>query len=540
MSNILGRRPVRGLLYFLSGLLAALPVSFTQLSFLAFFSFVPALLLLFSDLLAPALPHRARTYYTYGMAFCMGYFMMTFHWFISLYPLDFVGGMTPFLAILVIISACVGLPLLQSLGFAFLFCLLALISRTRPVRRFPLLLPLLFACGWVTLAYTQTLTWAGVPWGAQLALSQHQNLLVVSSASFFGSYFVTFVIAAVNALMACAVLAARGKQPRTERIMALTALGFFLCNLGLGMLAHFLPQETSGTARVAVLQGNIGSADKWSGQIDALSVYRQLALDAAAEEAEIMVWPETALPYNLKGDGYSLARIKEIAKDTGAIQIVGAFYYEEGQRYNALYLFTPDGNMSETLYRKQHLVPFGEYVPMEAVIRTLLPFLANLDMLQDGSTMVPGKGPALFETAHGSLGGLICFDTIYESLARKSVAAGAELLVIGTNDSWFFDSAAVYQHNGQAVLRAIENGRAVARAANTGISSVISAKGEILDLLPPLVDGQVTEAVTLSAQKTLYTVIGDVFALLAAIAFHAPLVLSFIDYIQKKRKNAAG
>lgn len=529
-------------LFFLCGLAAALPVCFTQLSLFAFLSFLPALLLLFFDLLSPTLPHRPRTYYAYGLAFCMGYFMMSFHWFISLYPLDFVVGMTPFTAVLVIVAACVGLPLLQSLGFAFLFYLTARLSRTGLVRRLPLLLPFLFSCGWVTLAYTQTLTWMGVPWGAQLALSQHQSLLLVSSASFFGSYFVTFVIMTVNACAACCILACCARQLRGARGMALAALGVFLFNLGLGALANGLPQKTGDTVTAAVLQGNISSAEKWSGQIDALSVYRQLAYEAAEGGAEIMVWPETALPYDLSSDLYSLAVIKDIAKTTNAMQIVGAFYYDANEggtpmRYNALYLISPDGKVSDTVYRKQHLVPFGEYVPMENAIRTLLPFLSDLNMLQDGSTMVPGSSPSLFETDRGTLGGLICFDTIYESLARGSVAAGAELLVIGTNDSWFLDSAAVYQHNGQAVLRAIENGRAVLRAANTGISSIITEKGEIVGYLSPLVEGQLTAEVSLSSQKTLYTVIGDTFVLLAALAFHAPFAVSGVIWMLKKRKQ---
>ena len=538
------RTALRIPLLYLGGLLAALPVSFTQVSFLACFSFVPMLLMLLPDLLSPMLPHRPRAYYGYGMAFCMGYFMMTFHWFTSLYPLDFVTGMTPGVAILVILAACIGLPLLQSLGFSFLFYLLARLSRTRLVQRLPLLLPLLFACGWVTFAYTQTLTWAGVPWGAQVALSQHQNLLMVSSASLFGSYFVTFVLMAINAFLACAAIAHRKNEKRTERIFALVALCIFLSNLTLGAIIHYLPQKTNGTVKVAALQGNISSAEKWSGQIDMLSVYRHLAYDAAKEGAQIMVWPETALPYNLAGDGYALAVVKDIAKRTNALQIIGSYYYETDeagaqQRYNALYTVSPSGEVGETLYRKQHPVPFGEYVPMERLIRTLLPFLADLDMLKDGSTTVPGTSPALFETEFGSLGGLICFDTIYESLARKSVAAGAELLVIGTNDSWFFDSAAVYQHNGQAVLRAIENGRAVVRAANTGISSITTGKGEIIDFIPPLIDGQITAEVSLSSQKTLYTCIGDTFVVLAAIAFHAPFILSLIRDIQSKYKKAA-
>lgn len=541
----MNRPALRGILLFLCGILAALPVSFTQLSFLAFFSFIPALFLLFPHFLAPVLPHRPRAYYGYGLLFCMGYFIVTFHWFISLYPLDFVAGMTPGMAVAVILAACIGLPLLQSLGFAVLFYLLARLSRTRVVRRVPLLLPFLFAAGWVSFAYTQTLTWAGVPWGAQLALSQHQNLLLVSSASFFGSYFVTFVIAAVNACLAFAILALRARRAAGARVMALAALGIFLLNLGLGSAVYYVPREASGTVKAAVLQGNIGSADKWSGEVDAISVYRALAYEAAEQGAAIIVWPETALPYNIADDAYSMAAVKQLARATGAIQLVGAYSYDTNEagawlRHNSLFLFYPDGTVSETLYHKRHLVPFGEYVPMENVVRLLLPFLADLEMLQDGSTMVPGDDPALFETEYGTVGGLICFDTIYESLSRESVAAGAELLAIGTNDSWFFDSAAVYQHNGQAVLRAVENGRAVLRAANTGISSIISEKGEVLGYLDPLVSGQLTAEVNLTSQKTLYTTIGDVFVLLAVLAFHAPALISLFSLIAKKITQPKG
>ncbi len=537
---MLRKKGLRPMLLYICGILAALPVSFTQLSFLAFFSFVPALLLLMPDLLAEGPPCRARRWYGYGLCFCMGFFMLTFHWFTSLYPLDFVRGMTPPLAVLVILAACVGLPLLQSLGFAFLFLLLALFSRTRAVRRFPLSLPFLWACGWVLFAYTQTLTWAGVPWGAQLALSQQKNLLLLSSASFFGSYFVTFIIAAVNACLATAILSLLQKKWPACRTMALVALCLFLGNLGLGTLAYHLPQQSTGTVRAAVLQGNIGSADKWTGAVDELAVYRRLAREAADAGAELMVWPETALPYALNGNSYATAALQSIAQETGAIQIVGAFYADTNGgdrlvRRNALYMILPNGRISETRYDKRHLVPFGEYVPMEGLVRTLLPFLSGLNMLQDDRVMLPGDTPALWESELGCLGGLICFDSIYEGLARDSVAAGAELLVLGTNDSWFFDSAAVYQHNGQAILRAVENGRALLRSANTGISSIISEKGETLAELEPLIDGMVCADVSLSAEKTLYTVIGDLFVFLAALFFHLPALV----YVACRAKDAS-
>ena len=131
--------------------------------------------------------------------------------------------------------------------------------------------------------------------------------------------------------------------------------------------------------------------------------------------------------------------------------------------------------------------------------------------------LVAGEDSAVFETELGTFGGLICFDSIYETLALDSTRDGAELILLSTNDSWYKDSAAVYQHNGHAVLRAIENGRCVVRAANTGISSILSERGEVLGSLPPLTDGYVTGQVTLSSHTTLYTVTGNLIVLLSGL-----------------------
>ena len=528
----------RGLLVFLAGAFAALPVVLTQLSFLAFVSLTPFAFLLFSELTADTLPFRPRRYYGTGLSFCMGYFIVAFHWFVYLYPLDFVEGMTPFLAILIILLACIGLPLLQSAGFAFLFWGMAHLSRTRMVRRVPLLLPFLLAAGWTVFAFTQTLTWAGVPFGAQLALSQQKNLLFLSSASFFGSYFVTFIIGLCASLLGYALLFLRSARRRAATV-SLIACGVFLLNFGLSAIAYFRPLSEESTVSVAVLQGNFSSSEKWSsGGESASVVYLSLAREAAEAGAELIVWPETAITSHLQGGSVLRERIKSLAVETGTYQVVGAFSYtpRDGKtvRQNSLYLFTPSGEVGDVLYHKRHLVPFGEFVPMENLIRTLFPALAGLEMLKDGTSLVAGDSAAIFETPIGDLGGLICFDTIYEGLARDSAASGAELFVIGTNDSWFFDSAAVYMHNGQAILRAVENNRAVARAANTGISSIITPKGESLKEIEPLVRGFAVAEIPLEDGMTLYTQIGDVFVLLCQLFILSPFAFELFLYIKRR------
>ena len=134
---------------------------------------------------------------------------------------------------------------------------------------------------------------------------------------------------------------------------------------------------------------------------------------------------------------------------------------------------------------------------------------------------------------------MICFDSVFEDLALDSVRNGAELIIIPTNDSWFLDSTAVYMHNRQAQLRAIECGRYIVRSGNTGISSVIDDNGQVLTSLPPLVEGQVTNDAEFLSYRTLYSIIGNTFVYVLA-AFSLTLVASsVISDIIKKRKGRA-
>ena len=526
-------------LYLPLGAIAALPTVFSDLSFLAFFSFVPALYVLFSELMQIDATVRMRHFYRVGLSFSMGYFMVAFHWFNYLYPLDFVGGITPPVAMFIVLLACLGLPFLQSLGFALLFLGMGYAAKTRACAKHKaLLLPLLFAAGWTVYAFTQTLTWAGVPWGTQLALALTSRVFL-SSASFFGSYFVTFIIAAVNAFFAMAVFALTRKDGRGAKRAALFALAIFLFNTLLGTISYCLPIEKGNTIKVAVLQGNFASSEKWNENTDAIAKYRELALAAAEEGATLMVWPETAVTSSFREGSLARIRVSAIARETGTYQLVGAFYHEtvEGEtyRHNSMYLVHPDGSVCENIYHKQHLVPFGEYVPMENFIRAIFPPLASLEMLQDGSSLIPGSGPAVFDEEIGKIGALVCFDTIYQSLAKNSVAAGAELIAIGTNDSWFLDSAAVHMHNRQAMLRAIENRRYVLRAANTGVSSIISPTGEELAHIDPLIEGYAVAEVSFVSTRTLYSYVGDAFVLLCQVAILVPFVYDLVLYLKSKK-----
>ena len=208
-----------------------------------------------------------------------------------------------------------------------------------------------------------------------------------------------------------------------------------------------------------------------------------------------------------------LGLLSDFAKENGVHLFVGTYEVKNGDTYNAITCFFPDGSVERAPYSKQHLVPFGEYLPMEGFIRAVLPQLADLNLFS--SPLTPGKDSAVLDTEFGKVGRLVCFDSIYETLARRSVADGAEILLLSTNDSWYLDSPAVYQHNAHAQLRAVENGRSILRSANTGISSLITPTGEVTDFLEPLVKGTVVGTAITASHRTLYSYVGELWVLLS-------------------------
>ena len=152
-----------------------------------------------------------------------------------------------------------------------------------------------------------------------------------------------------------------------------------------------------------------------------------------------------------------------------------------------------------------------------------------------GDDLTAGEDVVLFDTEDARIGALICFDSIYEELNRDSVTAGAQWMMVSTNDSWFRDSAAVYMHQSQSQLRAIESGRYFLRSANTGISSVISSKGEHLAWIDPLTAGYAVTEILPQENLTPYMLIGNLFVYLC-MAF-VGLLIPLGILTQRKRSR---
>ena len=494
-----------------SAVLSALGLIFPQLCFLSWFSLTPFIYVMINGCEKRLSLPRA---YLYGFIWFLFYYVVIYHWFIYLYPMEFIG-VTPVQGAGIVALCWIGLSLLQTVLSAFMTMIFRLCTKRKA------LIPLLFSSVWVIFEYLQTLTWAGVPW-ARLALSQVPFLPAIQSASLFGSLFISFIIVLVNAYLALAFKAFKenGISHRSVRIYALVAVLIFGSNLIFGALRLILHKDNKdNTISVALIQGNVSSSDKWDlSGVDSLELYTEMTLEASKEaDLDIVLWPETVINFSLLENTRYCDKVCTLAKEADAIIYVGTFVgtFSEDKEYlehNALVAFYPDGSIEQDPYFKRHLVPFGEYLPMADFFETFIPPLAGLNLM--GNDLTPGDDSRLSHTEHGTFGRLICFDSIYQELARDSTRDGAQLLLLSTNDSWYMDSSAVIQHNSHACLRAVENGRWVLRAANTGISSVISSEGKTITHLDALTKGYIVENAYTHSERTLYSYIGDTIVLL--------------------------
>lgn len=521
----------RYLMLALSGVLTGLTLVVTQVGLIEWITMIPMCIVLLVRAADRSI--KLRSLYFDGFVFFYTYYIVCYHWFAYLYPLEFIDGMTKCAALAVVILAWFGLSLLQALMGGCVFVLAGVLFRCRLCQKFAFTRAFVVAGLWAVFEWSQTIGWWGVPWG-RLPIGQSHYLVGLQTASLFGSYFITFLLVTVNCLLAYSLI----YTPKIKMSL-IVAASLLIFQYGAGALIWFTSDMENGDAiKVACVQGNISSSDKWSSDSDikTTEVYTRLITDAAEQGAELILLPETAFPYNFDSSKYSYfdGLFGDISKHYGIHIIVGA-YTQEGDKdsLNSLVCYTPEGKQHCTAYSKRHLVPFGEYVPLRPLIETLIPPLADLVLSSDD--IDPGEGANIIDIGGVGIGGLICFDSIYEELAYDSVRDGANLICLATNDSWFSDSAALYMHNAQAQLRAIENGRYLMRAANTGISTVINPRGEIVEKLDPLVEGNIYSVVYARNNTTLCTAIGSgiiyfILTLMSAI------ILDNAVCLLKKRK----
>lgn len=479
-----------------SVILTALAFLSPALSPLAYVSLVPVFRVLFFS------RQSMKTVFFYGWLFGTLFYLSVLHWLLQLHPLDFLD-LSWSVSLLIVLTAWILISLLEGLFYALAFLLFRKLSCQNGCD----LLTLSFL--WILMEWTQGLGILGFPF-CRLCLTQYQNLPAIQSVSLFGSYFLSFLLVFGNACIAYCLTDFRQKGKKWLSI----ALAVCLLNHCYGLYQINQESDDAKPLKAVLIQGNISSHQKWADNTAAtiFQTYEALTRQALEkEQPDLVIWPETVLPFDLNDTVY-LQKLKKMAADFQTPLMVGGFYYDKSEQkdYNTVYEIQTDGQISAPLYAKRKLVPFGEFLPFRKTLGHLFPILKDINAtgsdLTAGKESIPNVLPMI-----GSIGSLICFDSVFPQIARESVKNGAGFLTLVTNDSWFQDSAGVYQHNAHAVLRAVENRRWIARAANTGISCFISPKGEIREALLPLTIGYTVSEFFPSSEKSLYTKIGDLF-----------------------------
>ena len=421
------------------------------------------------------------------------------------------------------------------------------------------LLPLV----WAGLEYLRSTLLTGFPWN-HLAVTQVRNLAAIQLAEWGGVYAVSAVILTLNAGVAMTVSdGLRGFTPR-RRFHVELALALALCGAAWswGAARSRAARAVSGpgdpVVRVAVVQPAIPQLEKWD-EGAAEDVFERVGAQsdlAAAMRPDLLVWPETAVPGVLPSDPPSRAFVERYAT-SGVPVLAGALEVEPAgpdawSCWNSSFLFNTNGAIAAR-YRKVHLVPFGEYIPLDRVI----PALQRLSPL--GISCLPGTEMTVFalpasappDASTGAMArfsSLICFEDAFPALARLAVRRGARFLVNQTNDAWFDGSSGARQHMHQCVFRCIENRVQAVRASNTGITCFIDRNGAVSELAAGGAAGATAagfaiygvSAVGPRPAPTRYTRLGDAgFALPCGLLAAALLVWTAWPALSAWRRRAA-
>ena len=442
-----------------------------------------------------------------------------------------------------------GLNIVISLGVLLLFCaylalypafFAAILSKTGRSR----FAVLLMAALWVALELTRAKFLSGFPW-CLLGYSQYRHSVLIQIADLVGVYGISFLIILANGMVYTLLFRRSALTTRPflwESAIILVLAGITLY-YGHSRLQEKTPGEMPGRSiRVAIVQANIDQSIKWNPKYQGktMEVYGRLTRFAITSKPQLIVWPETAIPFFFQDHPKLARKVFDMVRGANVDLIFGspAFKKEKGRirYYNRAYHLSSKG-MVAGYYNKVHLVPFGEYVPF----KKYLPFIRRLVVaagdFASGEKVEPIRMPKL------SAGVLICFEVIFPELARAHTREGAEILVNLTNDAWFGRTSAPYQHLSMAVFRAVENRRPLVRSANTGISAFIGPKGKILmqgDLFQEEV--LVMDVTPVRASAGFYTEQGDLFALLLSIIcliniFHA---LCYHHFARMKGRKPKG
>jgi apolipoprotein N-acyltransferase len=435
-----------------------------------------------------------------GLATGAVYFAGTVYWTSGV--MAQYGGFSMALA-----AAIAGLLVAFLALFPAAFAAVLALLVTRLDRRALLLAPAV----WVATELGRTLLFGGFPW-ALVGYAQTSVLPVAQLASLVGVYGLSALIVLVSAVLAYAAL-----EPGRDAWIAAGTTGLLLAAVvawGSARLADSRLTRAGAPLSVGLIQGNVPQDQKWDPAYEDEILFRYLRFtrEAADRGVTAVLWPESATPFYFEESPRGEA-IRLLARERGLWLLLGSDELSRHDRrisFNSAFMVRPDGTTA-AVYRKVRLVPFGEYVPF----RRLLFFAAPL--VESIGDFAPGEAPVTLPLDGHAVSTAICYEVVYPALIREGVLRGSSLLTTITNDAWFGRSSAPYQHFEMAAMRAIEQGRYLARAANTGISGIVDPYGRVIVASGLFVEQVLVGEVRLIDERTVYARIGNVVAWASAV-----------------------
>ncbi|MDC7217875.1 MAG: apolipoprotein N-acyltransferase, partial [Spirochaetales bacterium] len=258
----------------------------------------------------------------------------------------------------------------------------------------------------------------------------------------------------------------------------------------------------TGDTSIGLIQGNIDQAKKWDAKYKKTTFEKYIRLSKqVAHKTDLMLWPETAMPFYLQDGGIMRAEIMHFATETNTPVLTGAPGYVLHSKgdfslYNRAYLISPNKKYMDW-YDKSHLVPFGEYMPFKE-------YLPLGKLVQGAGDFIPGSDASPLKSGDLAMGMLICYEGIFPELAQERIEKGANILINISNDAWYGDTSAPRQHLNLVTMRAVEQGRYMLRGTNTGISACIDPLGRVSHATELFVDAAVAAEAELISGNTFY------------------------------------
>lgn len=358
---------------------------------------------------------------------------------------------------------------------------------------------------WVATEWVRGTLFSGFPW-VLLGYSQSDVASVIQTASLVSVHGVSALI--VLAGVAMVWLWREGVRQAWRPAGACLLLVGGMIGWGAARVAEGSLMQAGAPVRVGIVQGNVPQDEKWDANLrDAiLQRYLRLTREAVAQGATLVLWPESSTPFLFDHDIVRSAAVREIAVEQGIHLLFGSdeVHPSGAPYYNAAFMIDPRGQ-TVGIYRKMQLVPFGEYVPARSLLFFARPLVDSV------ADFAPGEQMTLLPVDGRHLSVAVCYEVVFPWHGLLASRTGSELLTTITNDGWYGTTSAPYQHFEQARVRAVETGRYLVRAANTGISAVIDPYGRIVARTGLFETGTLVAEVRWLDAPTVYMRIGDAF-----------------------------